>query len=182
MRKRSFFVIALIVAAVLVGVYILSSMFIKRDANSGWNKALNMGEDKVIGSTFKTLAKTFVVMSDIDKIKKSNLARLNKMKPDKFKKQYAKAYVALRDLPDDIKATYKITEDMSKEQAIINSESLDKQKIYEIIDAIPDAVISGEFKKYLSSRGEEVRNSGLVEQVTKFWNKSTASFTAPVDK
>ncbi len=128
-------------------------------------------EDKIIGSTFKTLAKAFVVMADIEKLKKNNIDKLNKMDKDKFKRRYTKVYEVIKDLPPKVKVSYGITEHMPKEQVITNIESLDKKKIYETIDSIPDTIIAKQFKQYLSEKKQEIQKSNMVEQVNKFWNK-----------
>ena len=128
-------------------------------------------EEKVIGSTFKSLARAFVAVTDINKLKASNLKKIKKMGEAKFRKQQAKAYPALKGLPVFLKDRYGVKEDMSKEQAIKNIESLDKQKIYEIIDNVPDATITRLFKQYLSDTRQEIMQSDAVEQVRKLWNK-----------
>ncbi|MCX5704624.1 MAG: hypothetical protein NTZ92_00915 [Candidatus Omnitrophica bacterium] len=139
-------------------------------------------EDKIIGSTFKTLAKTFVVMVDIDKLKKDNINKLNKMDKEKFIKRYAKAYEVIKDLPPELKISYGITENMPKEQAIKNIESFDKKNIYKLIDSIPDTIIAKQFKKYLSEKKEEVQKSSLVAQINKFWNKMVEKVNKPTTK
>ena len=128
-------------------------------------------EEKIIGSTFKTLAKAFVVMVDMDKLKKNNIEKLSKMDEEKFRRRYAKVYEAIKDLPPKLKDSYGITEAMAKEQAIKNIESFDKKKIYETIDSIPDTIIVKQFKQYLSEKKQEMRKGGLVEQINKLWDK-----------
>lgn len=127
--------------------------------------------DKIIGSTFKTLAKAFVLSADMNKLKKNNIDILNKMSEEKFKKRYSGVYKVLKDLPPKLKVEYGITETMSKEQAIKNTESLNKKKIYEIIDSIPDAIIAQQFKQYLNQKKQAIQKSNVVEQIKKFWNK-----------
>jgi hypothetical protein len=136
-------------------------------------------EDRIIGATFKTLAKAFVAVTDINKLKKDNIDRLKKMDEDKFKRQYAKAYKVIKDLPPEFKVAYGITEHMAKEQAIKDIESLDKKKIYETIDSIPDTIIARQFKQYLSEKKQEMQKSNLVEQINSFWNKIIGKVNAP---
>jgi len=128
-------------------------------------------EDRIAGSTFKTLAKAFVAITDVNKLKKNNIDRLNKMNEEKFKKRYAGVYQVIKDLPAELKVSYGITEAMTKEQVIKNIESLDKKKIYEMIDSIPDAIITNQFKQYLGEKKQEIQKSNLVEQINGFWNK-----------
>lgn len=128
-------------------------------------------EDKIIASTFKTLAKAFVAVADIEGLKRNSIHKVNNMKPEKFQKHYAKAYAAIKDLPPSLKIAYGISLDMSKEQAIKNIDSLDKKKIYEAIEAIPDTFIARQFKLYLSQKKEEIQKSNLVAQINKIWAK-----------
>lgn len=126
-------------------------------------------EDKIIGSIFKVLAKTFVAVGDINKIKKDNIEVLSKMKEEKFNKRYAQVYNDIKDLPIELKVRYGIGEAMTKKQAIRNIEALDRQTIYEGIDSIPDTFIAHQFKQYLSEKKEEIQKSYVVEQINKFW-------------
>ncbi len=127
--------------------------------------------DKIIGSTFKTLARAFVVFVDINNLKKDNIDKLKKMNEEKFKHRYAGVYKAVKDLPVELKVSYGIIEGMTKEQAIKKIEPLDKKKIYEIIDSIPDVIIANQFKQYLSEKKQANTKSNTVEQINKFWNE-----------
>lgn len=131
-------------------------------------------QDKIIGSTFKTLAKGFVAVMDINKFKKDNIAQINKLKPDKYKRKYAKVYEVIKELPSDLKNKYGIIEDMPREQLIKDIESLDKKNIYEAIDLIPDIIIAKEFKGYLNKKKQGVQESNLVKEINNFWNKVLA--------
>ncbi|MDP2922334.1 MAG: hypothetical protein Q8O30_01250 [Candidatus Omnitrophota bacterium] len=128
-------------------------------------------EERIIGSTFKGLAKAFAAVADIKKIKEYNINKLKKMNDSKFKARQPKIYEAIKDLPQHIKTTYGVKEDMTKEQVIKNIESLDKQKIYAIIDSVPDPLITRLFKDYLRKLGQDIKNSNMVEQVQESWNK-----------
>ncbi|MFH0790564.1 MAG: hypothetical protein V2A64_02935 [Candidatus Omnitrophota bacterium] len=128
-------------------------------------------EDIVISSTFKSLAKGFILVSNINSLKKNNIARLNKMDGKKFNKQYAKVYNTLKDLPVRLKAAYKITEHMTKEEAVKNIESMDKKKMSKIIDSIPDKVIVSNFKRYISETKQKIQQNNIIEQIDNLWNK-----------
>ena len=134
--------------------------------------------DRIIGSTFKTLAKAFVVTVDIDALKKNNINKLKGMKEDKFKQRYAGVYEVIKDLPANLKVNYGIRENMTREQAIKNLEVLDKKKIYAIIDAVPDVIIAQQFKQYLSEKKHGLEESNVVEEINKFWQKITKKANA----
>lgn len=166
-------VIFKVILLLVMGLYFQSCVFAQEKVSV---------EDKIIGLTFKTLAKALVVTVDIGKFKKNNIDKLNKMDKEKFKRQYAKAYEAIKDLPSKLKISYGIAEDMPKEQVIKDIESLDKKKIYETIDYIPDTIIAKQFKKYLSEKKQEIQKSSLVEEINKFWNKMLEKVNKPASK
>lgn len=62
---------------------------------------------------------------------------------------------------------------MNKERAIKNVESLNKKKMYEIIDSLPDRVIANQFKQYLSEKKQKIEKGNLLEQINKLWYKMT---------
>jgi ATP-dependent protease Clp ATPase subunit len=127
-------------------------------------------EDKVIGGTFKGLAKMYVATCDVNKLKKENIAVMNKMSDEKFNKRYARVYRVIRYMPDKLKSEYGIAENMSREQVIKNINSLDKDRMYEIVDAIPDTAIANEFKRYLDRKKQDIAKSNTFEQVNRFWS------------
>lgn len=129
-------------------------------------------EDKAIGSTFKALARVFVAVTDINKLKKDSIHKITKMNEEKFNKKYSHAYKIIQDLPPDLKTDYSVTENMSKDQAVKNIESLDKEKIYKIINAVPDEFIALQFKRYLSDKKQATPKTNAADQINKFWNKT----------
>ena len=137
-------------------------------------------QDRVIGSTFKALARRFVAVLDFDKFKKDNINRINNIPSDKFKIKYAQVYETLKDLPPELKTKYGITENMSKEQVIKDIELSDKKSIYESINAVPDTFIVKEFKKYLNQKKQDTRKADLVKEINVFWNKILAKVKEPM--
>ena len=139
-------------------------------------------QDRIIGSTFKTLAKAFVATVDINKLKKNNIDKLNKMDEGKFKKHYVKVYGVIKDLPDNLKARYLVAEDFTKEEAIKDIKSLDKKKLYEIIDSIPDTIIAQQFRQYLAKQADRIQKSNLAQQINKLWNKIIGRANTPATR
>jgi len=127
--------------------------------------------DQIIGSTFKTLAKAFVVTADIPALQQNNINKLKKMNGEKFKQRYAKIYEVIKDLPDNLKVSYGIKEDMTQEQVIQSLKILDKKKIYAVIDAVPDEIIAKQFKQYLNRKKQAIEQSSVVEEMNKIWRK-----------
>ena len=128
-------------------------------------------EDKLVGSTFKLLAKTFIAVVNIEKLKKFNLKKINKMDAEKFKSKYAKTYPFLKELPEDIKVRYGVTENMSKEQAVKNTMAMNKKEMYAIVDAIPDKVIYNSFIRYLEERKRDIQEQDIIKEIKHMWNE-----------
>ncbi len=120
-------------------------------------EASTIGE-KVVGKTIKTVVRIAVATTNLKKVKKKLVKKLELMDDEKFRIRYAESYDLLKDLSPDIKATYKVTPRMTKEQMIKNIESVDKKEIYKIISSIPDKTVAGLFKEYL--RGMRHVDSG----------------------
>ena len=111
-----------------------------------------------------------MVVIDLNKIKLKNSEKIRKMDNEKFKKRQAKIYEVLKELPSDLKNKYGIVEQMPKEQVIKIIDSLEKNKIYLMIDEIPNNFIADQFRKYLKEKGKELGNSSLVVEINKIWN------------
>lgn len=139
-------------------------------------------QDKAIGSAFKTLAKGFVVIADINKIKKDNISKINKLKPGKYKRKYAEVYEVIKELPSELKIKYGIIQDMSKEQLIKEIEALDKKKIYKLIEAIPDTFIAKEFNIYLNEKKQGAQKNDLIKEINELWSKMSVKVNPVVLK
>ncbi len=162
--KKLKFIVATLILWLVAGLYFQGNVFAQQKVSL---------EDKIIGSTFKSLAKAYVATANIEKLKKENIENINNMDEEKFKRRYAKVYDAVKDLPADIKKEYKISENKTKEQAIKDIQSLDKKQIYKTLDAVPDTIIANNFKQYLNEKKQELQKTNLAEQINKIWNKIT---------
>ena len=167
------FIVATLILMLVIGLSFQSYTFAQEKVRI---------EDMIIGSIFKSLAKAFVTTTDINKLKKDNIDKLNKMDADKFRRRYAKVLEVIKDLPSDFQISYGVSEQMTKEEVIKDIESFDKKKINEAIDSIPDTIIVKQFKKYLSEKKQEIQKGKLAEQINKFWNKIVDKVNEPVPK
>ncbi len=127
--------------------------------------------DKLIGSTFKSLAKAYITVVDLKKLRKANIEKIKAMDEEKFKKRYAKVYLVINELPRKVKTTYGINETMTKEQVIRKINSWNKKKICGVIDSIPEELIVKYFKEYINKSKQHVKDSSLIEQVRSFWER-----------
>jgi len=167
------FIAAALILMLTIGLFFQGSVFAQEKVSV---------EDKAVGSIFKGLAKTYVTVTDINKLKKNNIDELNKMDAERFQKRYAGIYAVIKDWPPALKNKYKVTADMTKDQAIKNIESVNKEKICEMIDSTPDTIIAKRFKKYMDENNRGAQKSSLPEQVNRFWNKISVKFNPPAPK
>ena len=126
--------------------------------------------DNIIASSFKTLAKTFVFAMDVNKVKKNNLKKLKKMDEEKFSRQYAKVYNTLKDYPSFVNS-YGLRQGLTRVEAIEKIRRLDKKKMYEMANAIPNQLIVSQFRAYMLTKKEGLQKSDIPGQIKRFWNK-----------
>jgi hypothetical protein len=105
-------------------------------------------KQKVVGKTIKVVARIAIATTNIEKMKKRFIRKFELMGDKEFRKKYIKFYESIKDMPEDIKNTYNITPQMTREQMIENMSSLNKKKIYKIIRSIPDKTVAVLFKEY----------------------------------
>jgi len=103
----------------------------------------------VVGKTIKTVVRGVIFTTNLVKAKKKLIGKLENMSDEKFRAKYTKLYKLVKDLPADIKDTYNITSEMTKEQMIKNIGSVDKKEVYRIIRFTPDKTVSDLFHEYL---------------------------------
>jgi hypothetical protein len=128
-------------------------------------------QDRLIGSTFKLIAKSYVTMTDLKQLRKNMLGRLEGMSEEELKIKYARTYAAVKSLPAGVKAAYGVNEDMNKLQVVNKINSWDKKRICGFIDSIPDTIIANEFRGYLDRRRQGIQKQNIVEQIKGFWNR-----------
>jgi hypothetical protein len=129
------------------------------------------GEARVVGVTFKSLAKAYVATADIAQLKAKNIKRIESMQEEWFDRKYAEVYRVAKTLPLQVRTKNGITEQMTKQQAIRVVESFNKNKLYEIIDKVPDPVIAEEFNTYLKGDGTQPDGGNLMSKISRAWDK-----------
>ncbi len=158
----------LFLAVFVCSGFISSPAFARVDDASG---AQNISfSDRVIGSTFKMLAKTFILAVDLEKLKKHNIAKLRAMDEQKFGRKYLPVYAVITQCPA-FQARYGLGREISREQLIKKITALNKQGCFWIIDSIPDDVIASQFREYLAEKKQEIKGNNLLEQIQQVWNK-----------
>jgi len=127
-------------------------------------------DQQIISAVLKSLARAFIATADIEKIKRENIAKIERMRQDKFEVRRAKIMQAVKDMPAPIKEKYLLSENMSKDDAITAIYLLDKKRLYEIIDAAPDVMLARLFKEHVSRTSQQIQSSQLAIQIRKFWD------------
>jgi hypothetical protein len=130
-------------------------------------------EDAVIAALLKTFASAYVTAVDIKKLKEKQISRLELMKEDDFQAEYERVFAVIRQCPQ-FKKKFGLYEGMSREELIARIISFDRKQICDIINSIPDNVLAGQFREYLSETGEGGSKTGITQQVTSVWGRIKA--------
>lgn len=125
--------------------------------------------DNLIGTTFKMAAKAFVSASDIEKIKKNNITKLEKMNEEKFRKRYAKIYETINGCPSLALASG-LKPDLTRQEAVDKIKSLNKERLYGLMDSVPNSFIASQFRLYLEGKKEKIKKNTLLVQIQQFWD------------
>ncbi len=128
-------------------------------------------QDRLIGSTFKLIARSYVTMTDLKQLRKDMLGRLEGLSEEEIRIKYARIYAAVENLPAGVKTAYGVNEDMDKLRVVEKINSWDKKRICAFIDSIPDTLIAVEFRGYLYRGRQRIQNQNMIEQVRGFWNR-----------
>lgn len=169
MARNSLFSLLAAIPPVIFGIFMLGKF--SYASVTVQEKAVPI--DNIIGSTFKTLAKAFVSTSDIEKIKKNNIEKLKKMDEANFRKRYNRIFNTIKDAPF-LKDSYGLTQDLTKQEAIEKICSLDKKKIYAVLNSVPNTFIANQFRLYLTEKKQEIQKSNIAVQIRQLWNKIKA--------
>jgi hypothetical protein len=138
-------------------------------------------QEKVVGGTFKTMAKAYIATADIRQLKDKNIKRVESMRNDWFAKKYAEVYKVIKDLPPQLRTKYGVKENMTKARVVAVIRSLDKKQIYEIIDQVPDPMISQQFNAQFASK-EGQSQEGLTDRIRGIWDKVVAKVNASPER
>lgn len=126
-------------------------------------------KELLVGQTVKIFAKGYIAVTDIDKAKQTNVAKLQKMDDQEFKKKYAAIYRDMNGLSPETKAAYGINDKMDRSTAIEKIRSATKDDLYTIIDSIPDAFITKHFGAYVAEKGLDLKQSLSTKEIKRFW-------------
>ncbi|NTV29811.1 MAG: hypothetical protein HGA80_07010 [Candidatus Omnitrophica bacterium] len=132
-------------------------------------------QDRLASATLKSLSKAYLATADLEELKTRNITKLKAMDEEEYQERYALAYDTLKDLPDDLKQRYAITEHMTREQALAQISALDKQQIYEAIDQVPDELVARKLQEYFQQEDADNKdkNKNILSRVGDLWKEVT---------
>jgi hypothetical protein len=139
---------------------------VKDDKDSDATKT----KEFIVGTAVKLFAKGFIAVTDINKTKEANIAKLRKMNDQEFTNKYTTIYSDLKDLPQNVKTIYGIDEKMDRSAAITKIQSADKKDLYIVIDSIPDTFIVKYFDSYIGEKGLDYKKLPSTIDIMDFWN------------
>jgi hypothetical protein len=125
-------------------------------------------QDRLVSSTFKTLAKTYITASDFKALKDNTVKRLQALDTDSFHARYPRMLQLVADAPVLTKE-FGLKADMPVNQAIAFVRSLDKKKTCSVIDMIPDQIVAQHVMRFMSGKTGSVNSENISSQVTAVW-------------
>lgn len=150
-------------------VFLLAGALVSLGGVSVFAAGPTVVEARVVGSTFKTMAKAYVAASNLGDLRAKGVHRIKIMREDHYRKRYAQVYAVLSELPLKLLLKYGVTRDLTKAGAVTVIGSLEKKDLYEIIDAVPDAVIAREFRKTFEDDSSREGKLSVAERVKQTW-------------
>ena len=131
-------------------------------------------KNAAVAFMFRMLAKGVIATTNAEVLKERIVDKISKMDEEKFRLFYLDFYEEVSG-SEIFTAKYGFTEDMTKEQAIGMARSLDKSKLYDMIDSLPDQLIVSEFKRYISKNNKQPPKSDNVSYTMQSLNQMIES-------
>jgi hypothetical protein len=156
--------------AIVLGLFLVCEAFCATPGKDNDDYDVQKTKEFFVGTAVKLFAKGYIAVSDIEKIKETNIAKLKKMNDEEFASKYTAIYMDMNGLPQDVKTVYGIDEKMDRATAITRIQSAGKKDLYTIIDSIPDTFIVKHFDSYIGERGFDMKRIPPKREIMNFWN------------
>ncbi|MCX5813849.1 MAG: hypothetical protein NT178_15070 [Proteobacteria bacterium] len=156
--------------AIILGLFLICEAFCTTEGKDDNDFDVQKTKEFIVGTVVKLFAKGYIAVTDIDKIKETNIAKLKKMDDQEFANKYTAIYSDMKGLPQDVKTAYGIDEKMDRSAAIIKIQSAGKKDLYTIIDSIPDTFITKHFDSYIGEKGFDMKKPPSKREIMNFWN------------
>ena len=125
----------------------------------------------VIAVAFKNIAKAYISVVDIAKLKKDNIRVLRALDEAAFRKNYGKILKGIKELPPGYRAKYGLTVDMNRDEAARIINSWNKKRLYAMIDDVPAEFVEKYFKEYMQKHKQRSGAKDLLLNVKDFWER-----------
>ncbi len=125
-------------------------------------------QERLISSAFKTLAKTYIAASDLEKLKRNTLAILEGLDTESFREKYPRTLQIVEESPVLAKQ-FGLRPDMSVAQARSFVRSLNKKKVSMLIDAVPDTVVARHVAEDISGKKQTAASKNIADQAAAVW-------------
>jgi hypothetical protein len=124
--------------------------------------------DKMIASSVRVMAKTYVRTTNLKKLKRTHIERIKQQDDDTFHTYYTHTLDVIKNSPR-LKGEFALDENMSRQQAMERLQKIDKDTLCRIIDAVPDSVIAVRFRAYTASRNDELKGKDVTQRIETGW-------------
>jgi hypothetical protein len=125
--------------------------------------------DRVISSSIKLMAKTYVMTTDLEKLKRKHITQMRQMDDEEFYVRYANT-LGVIDESAPLRKICGIGGNLDRAGWEKLVAGLDKNKLYKMIDAVPDEVIAARFRRFMARRMEAMKNMDLTKRIQYAWN------------
>lgn len=126
-------------------------------------------QETVIGSSFKLMAKTYVLTTDLEKLKKKHITQIQSSGEDEFRFIYAKTLGVIAESPR-LKSDFGLDAYMDRDGAVDKLKGLNKDRLCRMIDAVPDSVIASRVASFMARRVDEMKGMDLTQRISHVWN------------
>ena len=109
------------------------------------------------GTIFRSLAKAFVAVADIEKLKRDTMHKIEAMDKNAYRRYYADIYEHTSGW-GYLAEHFSVRKDMPKGELLTQIKNLDKNKLFSLVDSIPDEVIVRAYRRYARSYASQEKN------------------------
>ncbi|NTV28984.1 MAG: hypothetical protein HGA80_02765 [Candidatus Omnitrophica bacterium] len=137
-------------------------------------------QERLVGGTFKNLARAYVATANIADLKAKNIQRIESMHAEWFRLRYAEVYEVAGSLPQPVREKYGIKQFMTRADAVSVIEKLDKKALYEMIDKLPEQVIAQKFFAEMEKKNADGKPKNILDSVRGTWDSLVRHLNRPV--
>jgi hypothetical protein len=175
MRKNFSFLLCFSLTAISL-VFGSSLSFAKAKNGPAVTEKQPAWQDRAIGAAFKTLSKALISATDLEKLKQENIKKIKGMDEEKFRSRYSDYFNIINQAPL-LQSKYRLSKDMTRQQAIERLKGLDKKELCDMVDSVPDSVIAQEFNKNVEKYKSKVENQDFSQKIDYIWGRVREKIT-----